>query len=95
MIATTLTALNKENNKGIHDSNKMIDKNNNNNSSEQSNDGYIDFFIIQMKNCIEHVKNMQAKHQDVFNISDNLQSKDTENKCDVLLELENNTVPAW
>ena len=29
-----------------------------------------------------------------FNICDTLQSKDTENKCDVLLEL-NNIVPGW
>ena len=48
-----------------------------------------------MKNLIENVKNIQATYQDVFNICDTLQSKDTENKCDVLLELSNNTVSAW
>ena len=32
---------------------------------------------------------------DVFSISDTLPSKDTENKCDVLLELNNNILPAW
>ena len=40
-----------------------------------------------MKGLIENVKNLQARYQDVFNISDRSQSKDTENKCDVLLEL--------
>ena len=38
-----------ENIKVIHDSNKSYDNNNNNNSSEQSNDGDIDFAIIQIK----------------------------------------------
>ena len=46
-----------------------------------------------MKELIECVKNLQTTYQDVFKIPDTLQSKDTENKCDVLLEL-NNTVPA-
>ena len=48
-----------------------------------------------MKELIENAKKLQATYQDVFNISDTLQSKNTENKCDVLLELNNNTVPAW
>ena len=77
----------------IYDSNKRND--NNNKSSEQSNDTNIDFAIIQMKELIENIKNLQATYQDVFNISDISQSKDTEKKCDVLLELTNNTVPAW
>ena len=47
-----------------------------------------------MKEFIENVKNLQTTYQDVFNMSDILQSKDTENKCDVLLELNNNTIPA-
>ena len=47
-----------ENNKVVHDSNKRNDDNNNNNSTEQSNDGDIDFAIIQMKNLIEDVKNI-------------------------------------
>ena len=61
-----------DNNKVIHDSNKRNDNNNNNNSSEQSNGGDIDFAIIQMKNLIENVKDIQATYQDVFNISDTL-----------------------
>ena len=77
----------------IYDSNKRND--NNNNSSEQSNDTNIDFAIIQMKELIENIKNLQATYQDVFNASDISQSKDTEKKCDVLLELTNSTVPAW
>lgn len=32
---------------------------------------------------------------DVFNIVDFLPSKDTENKCNALLELNNNIVSAW
>ena len=72
-----------------------MNDNNNNNSSEQRNDADIDFAIIQMKELIENVKNLQTTYQGVFNISDTLQSKDTENKCDILLELNNNTVPAW
>ena len=48
-----------------------------------------------MKELIENVKNLQTTYQDVFNMSDILQSKDTENKCDVLLELSNNAIPAW
>ena len=48
-----------------------------------------------MKELIENVKNLQATYQDVFNISNTLQSKDTENKFDVLLELNNNTIPVW
>ena len=48
-----------------------------------------------MKKHIENVKNLQATHRDVFNIFDTLQSKDTENKCDVLLGLNNNTGSAW
>ena len=48
-----------------------------------------------MKELIENVKNLQTTYQDVFNMSDILQSKDTENKCNVLLELNNNTIPAW
>ena len=48
-----------------------------------------------MKELIENVKNLQATYHDVFNIFDILQSKDTENKSDVLLELNNNLVPAW
>ena len=47
-----------------------------------------------MKELAEKVKKLQATYQDVFNISDPLPSKDTENKCDVLLELDNNTNPA-
>ena len=58
----------------------MNDNNNNNNSSEQRNDADIDFAIIQMKELIENVNNLQNTYQDVFNISDTLQSKDTENK---------------
>ena len=58
----------------------MNDNNNNNNSSEQRNDADIDFAIIQMKELIENVNNLQTTYQDVFNISDTLQSKDTENK---------------
>ena len=73
----------------------MNDNNNDNNSSEQRNDADTDFAIIQMKELIGNVKNLQTTYQDVFNISDTLQSKDTENKCDVLLELNNNTAPAW
>ena len=38
---------------------------------------------------------MHDTSQDVFNISDPLPSKDTENKSDVLFELNNNTVQAW
>ena len=48
-----------------------------------------------MKELIEKVKNLQATYQDVFNVSNTLQSKDTENKFDVLLELNNNTIPVW
>ena len=55
----------------------------------------LQYSCIQMKEFIENVKNLQATYQDVFNISDILQSKDIENKCDVLLELNNNTVLAW
>ena len=47
-----------------------------------------------MKELIENVKNLQTTYQGVFKISDTLQSKDTENKSDVLLEL-NNAVAAW
>ena len=57
-----------------------MNDNNNNNSSEQRNDADNDFAIIQMKELIENVKNLQTTYQDVFNISDTLQSKDTENK---------------
>ena len=78
----------------MYDSNKINDNNNNNNSSEQRNDADIDLAIIQMKELIENVKNLQTTYQGVFKISDTLQSKDTENKSDVLLEL-NNTVAAW
>ena len=70
----------------------MNDNNNNNNSSEQRNDADIDFAIIQMKKLIENVKNLQTAYQDVFNISDTLQSKDTENKWVVLLELNSNSL---
>ena len=35
-----------------------------------------------MKELPENVKNLQATYQDLFNIADTLQSKDTENKCD-------------
>ena len=63
----------------LYDSNKVND-NNNNNSSGQRNDADNDFAIIQMKELIENVKNLQTTYQDVFNISDTLQSKDTENK---------------
>ena len=73
-----------ESNKVIFDSNERSDNNNYSNSSEQTNDVDID---------IENVKNFQAKYQGNFNISDT--SKDTENKWDVLLELSNNTTPAW
>ena len=48
-----------------------------------------------MKELIENVKNLQTTYQDVFNMPDILQSKDTENKYDVLLELSNNAIPAW
>ena len=48
-----------------------------------------------MKEVIENEKNLQATYQDVFNVSDTSQSKDTENKCDILFELNNNIVPAW
>ena len=48
-----------------------------------------------MKELMQNIKNLQATYEDVFNISDTLQSKDTENKCDVLLELNNSTMPAW
>ena len=34
------------------------------------------FAIIQIKEPIENVKNLQATYQDVFNISETLQSKD-------------------
>ena len=57
-----------ENNKVIYDNNKRNYHKNNNNSSEQSNDADIDFTIIQMKELIENIKNMQATYQDVFNI---------------------------
>ena len=57
-----------------------MNDNNNNNSSGQRNDADNDFAIIQMKELIENVKNLQTTYQDVFNISDTLQSKDTENK---------------
>ena len=73
----------------------MNDNNNNNNSSEQRNDNDIDFAIIQMKEPIENIMNLQTTYQDVFNISDTLQSKDTESKCYILLELNKNIVPAW
>ena len=48
-----------------------------------------------MKDFIENVKMLLATYQDVFNISDPLPSKDTDNKRDVLSELNNNTVPAY
>ena len=83
-----------ENDKVIYDSNKRNDSNNNNINSEQSNDTDIDFAIIQMKELIDNVKNVQATYHDVFHISDTLPSKDTNKKCDVLLELNNNTVLA-
>ena len=73
----------------------MNDNNNNNNSSQQRNDTDIDFAIIQMKEPIENIMNLQTTYQDVFNISDTLQWKGTENKCDILLGINNNTVPAW
>ena len=77
-----------ENNNVIYDSNKRNSNNNNsNNSSGQRNDADIDFAIIQMKELTENVKNLQVMYQDVFNISDTLQSKDTENKGGVLLKL--------
>ena len=85
-----------ENNKVvfISESNKRNGNNSNNNNSEQINDAVIDFAIIQMKELIENVKNLQATYQEVFNIPHFLPTKDIENKCDVLLELNNNTVPA-
>ena len=64
-----------ENNRVLYDSNKMNDNNNNNNNSEQRNDADIDFALIQMKELIENVKNLQTTHQDVANTSDTLQSK--------------------
>ena len=64
-------------------------------SSEQSNDADIDFAIIQIKELTENVKNLQPTYQNIINISDTLPSKDTENKCAVLLKLNSNTVPAW
>ena len=83
-------------NKVIYDiAKKRNDNNNSSNSSKQSNDADIEFAIIQMKELMQNIKNLQATYQDVFNISDTLQSKDTENKCDVLLELNNSTVPVW
>ena len=39
-----------------------------------------------MKELIENVKKLQTTYEDFFNISDTLQSKVTEKKCDV---------PAW
>ena len=59
-----------ENNRVIYDSNKINDNNNDNNSSEQRNDADTDFAIIQMKELIGNVKNLQTTYQDVFNISD-------------------------
>ena len=83
-------------NKVIYDiAKKGNDNDNNSNSSKQSNDADIEFAIIQMKELMQNIKNLQATYEDVFNISDTLQSKDTENKCDVLLELNNSTMPAW
>ena len=85
-----------ENKKVIYDSNKRKDNGNNNNNSEQSNDtDYPNYAIILMNELIENTKNLQATYQDVFNISDTFPSKDTENMCDILLEFNNNTVPAW
>ena len=74
-----------ENNKVvfISESNKRNGNNSNNNNSEQINDAVIDFAIIQMKELIENVKNLQATYQYVFNISHFLPIKDIENKCDV------------
>ena len=51
----------------------MNDNNNNNNSSQQRNDTDIDFAIIQMKEPIENIMNLQTTYQDVLNISDTLQ----------------------
>ena len=50
-----------ENNKVIHDNSKRNDNNNTNSSSEQSNDAD----IIQMKELVENIKNIQATYQDV------------------------------
>ena len=91
----SIKQIDSENNKVIHDSNKRNDNSNNNNSSEQSNDDDIDLATIQMKNIIEIAKNIQATHQvtyHVFNTSNTLQSEDTKSKCDVLLELKNNSL---
>ena len=83
-----------ENYEVVCDSNKR-NQSNDNNSSEQNNDGDIDFAITQMKELIQNVKKLHATYQFVFDIFDPLPSKDTENKCYVLLELSNNKVPAW
>ena len=50
-----------------------------------------------MKELIGNVKKGPTTYQyiDVFNIPDPLPLKDNENKCDVLLKLNNNTFPAW
>ena len=47
-----------------------------------------------MKEITENFKKFHATYPFVFNIFNPLPSKDTENKCNVLLEF-NNTVPAW
>ena len=97
MITITLTASNRqldgENNKVIYVSIKRNNNNNNNNNSKQSKDVDAAFAIIQMKELIEDMKNLQVTYQDVFNVTDTLPSNDTE-KCDVLLKLNKNIVPA-
>ena len=84
-----------ENNRVLYDSNKMNNDNNDNNNGEQRNDADIDFALIQMKELIENVKNLQTTHQDVVNTSDTLQSKDTEIKCDKLLYNLHIRISCW
>ena len=61
----SIKQIDSENNKVIHDNSKRNDNNNTNSISEQSNDADIDFAIIQMKELIENLKNIQAMYQDV------------------------------
>ena len=69
----------------------MNNDNNNNHSSEQNNDVATDFAIPRMKEHREKAKKLHAPYQDVFNIFDPLPSRNNENKCGVLLELDNNS----
>ena len=61
----SIKQIDSENNKVIHDNSKRNDNNTTNSISEQSNDADIDFAIIQMKELIENLKNIQAMYQDV------------------------------